>query len=78
MAAKARAALHGRPLVEQADVDAVVQPVLAHRLRPNFAAEADGIAASHILHQIVHLARDEGDLRDAQASLPVLRPATRR
>ncbi|MFO0913171.1 MAG: AAA family ATPase [Pirellulales bacterium] len=72
-AAKARAVMHGQPLVSQADLEAVIAPVLAHRLRPNFAAEADGVTAADILQQVVQHCRRQGELRESAASIPVLR-----
>src|SRR5256885_14374384 len=45
LGAKARAALDGRPMPDEADLRAVAPTVLTHRLVINFAAEAAGRAA---------------------------------
>jgi MoxR-like ATPase len=57
MAAKARAALHGRGHVLPDDLKAVAKPVLRHRLRLKPGAEVDGITADDVLEEI--LARTE-------------------
>ncbi|QDS86789.1 ATPase RavA [Rosistilla ulvae] len=57
LAAKARAALQGRHLVERDDVDAVALPVLRHRIRLNFAAEADGLTVAQVIQDLIQRAR---------------------
>jgi len=52
LAAKTRAALHGRCCAKTEDVQAVLTPVLRHRLILNFNAEADGITADAILEHL--------------------------
>lgn len=56
LAAKARAALHGRFCVGCEDIRAVAAPVLRHRIIANFNAEADGVTTDaiveHLLEQI--------------------------
>jgi MoxR-like ATPase len=49
LASKARALMHGRLAVTREDIGAMLMPVLAHRVLPNFEAEADGIAVADIL-----------------------------
>ena len=49
LAAKARAALHGRYCVAEEDIAAVAPPVLRHRIITNFNAEAEGIKPDDIL-----------------------------
>jgi MoxR-like ATPase len=56
-AAKARAALHGRPHVLPDDVKAVAVPALRHRLVLKPGAEVDGFTADDVLQEI--LARTE-------------------
>jgi len=75
VAAKARAALAGRPSVELADVRAVLKPALRHRLVLSYAAEAEGQDADSILEALgatipVHPVEEE--LGERAAS--VLRP----
>nr|WP_314544670.1 MoxR family ATPase [uncultured Massilia sp.] len=49
LAAKARALMNGRLAVTRDDIQAMLLPVLAHRVLRNFEAEADGIAIADIL-----------------------------
>ncbi|MEM7434099.1 MAG: MoxR family ATPase [Myxococcota bacterium] len=51
--AKARAILHGRYTAELDDVRALVKPILMHRLVLNFRAEAEGVAATHVIDGIL-------------------------
>lgn len=57
MAAKARAALQGRPHVIPDDVKAVTKPVLRHRILMKPGAEIDGFTTDQVLDEI--LARTE-------------------
>jgi MoxR-like ATPase len=52
-AAKARALVQGRYHATRDDVDAVVLPVLRHRVMPTFSAEAEGITADEIVKRVV-------------------------
>jgi MoxR-like ATPase len=49
LASKARALMHGRLAVTRDDLQAMLLPVLAHRVLRNFEAEADGVAIADIL-----------------------------
>jgi MoxR-like ATPase len=51
--AKARALLQGRSHVAAADVQALVAPVLRHRIVVGFAAESEGVTADDIIGRIV-------------------------
>jgi MoxR-like ATPase len=53
LGAKARAILDGRFTPDIEDVQAVVKPVLRHRLVTNFNAEADGVTALNIIDQLL-------------------------
>ena len=53
LAAKARAALHGRHCVERDDLLAVAHPVLRHRIVTNFNAEADGVSPDDVIDRLV-------------------------
>jgi MoxR-like ATPase len=53
LGAKARAVLQGRCFVAQADVQAVAPPVLRHRLKLNFHAEAAGITVDEIIRRLL-------------------------
>jgi MoxR-like ATPase len=52
LASKARALMHGRLAVTREDIDAMLLPVLAHRVLRNFEAEADGVAIADILQAL--------------------------
>ena len=51
--AKARAVLRGSYLVRLEDVQAVAEPVLAHRILVNFHAESEGVNSLEIIRRIV-------------------------
>lgn len=53
LAAKARAALHGRHCVELDDLRAVAHPVLRHRIVTNFNAEADGVTPDAVIDRLL-------------------------
>ena len=70
LAAKTSAALRGSPLVLEEDLLRVVQPVVQHRVKTNFTAQARGVTAEQIVAKIVEHVRREleepanrGDLR---------------
>jgi MoxR-like ATPase len=52
LASKARALMQGRLAVTRDDIQAMLLPVLAHRVLRNFEAEADGIAMADILQSL--------------------------
>jgi MoxR-like ATPase len=52
-AAKARAILQGRFHVSVEDVKAIANPVLRHRLSPNFAAQAEGITSDVLVKKLL-------------------------
>jgi len=52
LASKARALMQGRLAVTRDDIQAMLLPVLAHRVLRNFEAEADGIAIADILQSL--------------------------
>ena len=58
LGAKARAALHGSQAVRYEDIQAVAKPVLRHRIKLNFQAEAEGITVEQLVDQIVDTAQD--------------------
>ncbi|QDT68899.1 ATPase RavA [Planctomycetes bacterium MalM25] len=53
LAAKGRAALHGRHCVELEDLQAVAKPVLRHRIVTNFNAEADGVTPDDVIDRLL-------------------------
>jgi MoxR-like ATPase len=58
LGAKVRALLQGRHTPDVDDVRAMAGPVLRHRIVTNFNAEADGVAAIHIVHKLLDVAKD--------------------
>ena len=64
LGAKAHALLSGRSAVAPDDVRRVAQPVLRHRVLPNFAADADGISAEQIVAAVLrHVPAPESGIR---------------
>lgn len=53
LGAKARAAIQGRLFVGEEDIRAVAAPVLRHRIRTNFAADAEGIDSDEIVRRLL-------------------------
>ncbi len=53
LGAKAGALIRGRPMVTKEDIQAVVHPVLRHRLITTFTAEAEGITTDQIIDRIL-------------------------
>ena len=53
IAAKANAVLNSRTTPDIADVNAVIKPVLRHRIIPNFNAESERISSDDILDLIL-------------------------
>ena len=66
---KARALLKGRTYVGTEDIRALAIPVLRHRITTNFAAEAEGVRAEHIVSRLIeHIPRQQYDELDAQTA----------
>ena len=57
LGAKARAVLQGRYAASVEDVRALAQPVLRHRVLPNFSAESEGITAEQLVQQVLELVK---------------------
>lgn len=53
LGAKARAALYSRAYVSEEDLLHVVTPVLRHRIKTNFRAEAEGVTRSKIIAEVI-------------------------
>ena len=68
LAAKTRAALHGRNFASTDDVNAVLKPVLRHRILTNFNAEAEGISTDVVVEKLMELI----DPNDVDRSAPEL------
>jgi MoxR-like ATPase len=52
LGAKARAVLRGRAYVNFEDIQAVAAPVLRHRIRTNFNADAEGVTSETIIRRL--------------------------
>ena len=66
LGAKARAVLQGRFYVSQEDIRRVAAPVLRHRIKLNFNADAEGITPDEIVRRLsaaIPPVRDEADDR---------------
>jgi MoxR-like ATPase len=57
IAAKARAILNGRYVASVEDVKAFAQPVLRHRVLPNFHAESDGITSTKLIDSLLSIVK---------------------
>ena len=57
LGAKAYALLHGRLAVAPEDIQRVVQPVLRHRMLPNFAADAEGVVVEDLITELLQTVR---------------------
>jgi MoxR-like ATPase len=53
LGAKARAVLRGRYYVSQEDIRAVALPVLRHRIKTNFNADAEGVSADDVITKLI-------------------------
>ena len=53
LGAKARAILQGRFCVTHEDIQAVAPPVLRHRIKLNFTADADGVSADDLIRRLL-------------------------
>mgnify|MGYP003329167386 FL=1 len=60
LAAKARAALDGRPCAEIRDVTRAAAPVLRHRLVLSFEAESDGVEPDTIIARLLEASPRSG------------------
>lgn len=70
LAAKARAALHGRLCAGLADVQAAALPVLRHRLVINFNAEAEGLRPDDIVRRLLQTVPAQQELSTDGGILP--------
>ena len=53
LGAKVRALLHGRAHVTPADIQALAQPVLRHRILINYRAEAEGVSVEKVIERLL-------------------------
>ena len=57
--AKARAVLQGSYMARLEDLEAVAQPVLAHRILTNFQAQAEGVTSRSVIEQLLKAQREK-------------------
>lgn len=69
---KARAVLQGRKLVQREDIDAVSGPVLRHRIKTNFTADAEGVTSDDIIAKLRTAAADRTDGKPSGIATNVL------
>jgi MoxR-like ATPase len=72
LGAKARAVLNGRYYVSQADIRAVAPPVLRHRIKTNFNADAEGVTSDHIVRRLMDTLPEIEDEAPSGGSVPDL------
>jgi MoxR-like ATPase len=70
LGAKARAVLQGRSFVSHEDIQAVAPPVLRHRIRTNFNADAEGITSDEIIRRLIEAVPSELQEDDDRGALP--------
>jgi MoxR-like ATPase len=61
LGAKARAILQGRFHVSQEDIRAVAAPVLRHRIKTNFNADAEGVTVDEIVRRLIDTVPSSGE-----------------
>lgn len=72
---KARAVLEGRHFVSREDICEVARPVLRHRIRTNFNADAEGITPDDLIGQLIDSLPEVEDTPDGEQLSQVFRPA---
>jgi MoxR-like ATPase len=75
LGAKARAVVAGRYYVSREDIRAVALPVLRHRIRTNFNADAEGITADWIITRLLDSVTALNDDEDRGRPTEVFRSA---
>jgi MoxR-like ATPase len=70
LGAKARAVLMGRYFVTHEDVQAVAAPVLRHRIKTNFNADAEGVTADEIVRRLIETIPLDTDEAAQRGKLP--------
>jgi MoxR-like ATPase len=75
LGAKARAVLHGRFYVSHEDIEAVAKPVLRHRIKRNFFADAEGVDGDGIVEQLIEATEFVSDGNDSGNEPEVFRSA---
>ena len=72
---KARAVLEGRHFVSREDICQVARPVLRHRIRMNFNADAEGVTTDDLISQLIDSLPEVEDTPDGEQLSQVFRSA---
>ncbi len=75
LGAKARAVLRGRHFVSREEILAVAFPVLRHRVKTNFNADAEGITTDDLVRRLIAALPDVEDSDDGEQLAKVFRSA---
>jgi MoxR-like ATPase len=75
LGAKARAVLSGRHYASRSDIRAVALPVLRHRIRTNFNADAEGLTTDELVRRLIASIPDVEDTQSGGRETAVFRPA---
>jgi len=67
---KARAVLQGRQHVSLEDIRAAAAPVLRHRIKTNFNADAEGVTADELVRRLLAAVPTDNDGNDERGRLP--------
>jgi MoxR-like ATPase len=78
LGAKAKAVLAGRYHVSQEDIRAVARPVLRHRIRTNFNADAEGVTPDDIVARLIEIVSPLREDTDREELTRVFRSADAR
>ncbi len=70
LGAKARAVLKGRYYVSHEDIQAVALPVLRHRIKTNFNADAEGVSADEIIRRLIESVPIVQESSSARGAVP--------
>lgn len=70
LGAKARAVLAGRYFVTHEDIQVLAPPVLRHRIRVNFNAEAEGIRADDIIRKLIETVPLAAEEEEGRGKIP--------
>jgi MoxR-like ATPase len=75
LGAKARAVLHGRYFVSRDDICQIALPVLRHRVRTNFNADAEGVTTDDLILRLIDSLPDIEGTPDGEQLAKVFRAA---
>ncbi len=70
LGAKARAVLQGRAFASADDIRAVAAPVLRHRIKRNFNADAEGVTSDEIVKRLLEIVPELTESAEPSGKLP--------